>query len=139
MCSSATVLLSGDPAAGVQQYSRFVLGPAELNSSDLATASAQYDNSASAWIVNMTVKEGSKAQWNAIAERSFHAYLGFDLDGQVLSAPLIQPGRTAFTSFGRQIQISANFTGTEAKGLAAVLGSGPMPVRLNLQSLTHTP
>jgi len=136
---SATVLLPGDPAAGAQQYTRFVLGPAGLNGSDIATAYAQYDDATSSWIVDVTVKPDAVAQWNAIAEQSFHAYLGFDLDGQVLSAPLIQPLQTAFTSFGGQIQISANFTGTEAKGLAAVLGTGPMPVRLSLQSLTHTP
>jgi len=110
-----------------------------MNGSQIATAYAQYDGSTASWIVNVTVKPDAVAQWNATAEQSFHAFLGFDLDGQVLSAPLIQPGQTAFTSFGAQIQLSANFTGTEAKSLAAVLGSGPMPVRLNLQSLTRAP
>jgi preprotein translocase subunit SecD len=34
------------------------------------------------------------------------------------------------------MQIAANFTPTEAKNIAAVLGSGPLPVRFSLQSLT---
>jgi preprotein translocase subunit SecD len=134
--SASSVLLPADPAAGVQQYPRFVLGAAQFNSSGIAKVEAQYEQSISGWLVNITLTAPGATEWNAIALLSFHAFIAIDLDGDVLSAPLIEPNASSFNSFGAQIQIAANFTPTEAKNIAAVLGSGPLPVRFSLQSLT---
>ncbi len=74
--------------------------------------------------------------WNALAQLNFHQYVAMALDGGVLSAPLIEPQTATFVSFGNQMEISGAFSATEAKDLAAVLSSGPLPVGFTLQSLT---
>jgi preprotein translocase subunit SecD len=135
---SSTVLLPADPAVGAQQYPRFVLGPAELSGSnlDVASSQAQFDRQNSAWVVDVTLASSSAVQWDVVAQQNLHAYLGFDVDGGILEAPLIEPNQSTFASFRGQMVISGNFTATEAKDIAAVLGSGPLPVPFNLQSLT---
>ena len=132
----STVLLPADPALASQQYSRFVLGPAQLNGSDVDTATIQELDGAG-WEVDLRLKPSARPQWDAVAKQGFHQYLAYDLDGKVLSAPLIQPATTDFSSFQGQIQI-AQVPATEAKGLAALLGSGPLPVRLDLQSVSRS-
>ncbi len=130
---TSTVLL---PAFGAQQFPRFVLGPAQLSGSTIAAARAQYSPAEATWFVDVTLKPSAAAQWDTVPQQSFHAYIAADLDGEVLWAPLIQPQASTFTSFHgqMQIQIAENFTATEARGLAALLGSGPLPVQLVRQS-----
>lgn len=131
-----SVLLPADPAAGAQQYPRFVLGPAQLSNPDMAHVQAQFDQPTDSWVVDITLTSSGANRWNAVALANFHAYLAVDLDGAVLGAPLIEPNSFAFTSFGKRIEISGNFTPTEAKNIAAVLGSGALPVPFKLLSLT---
>ena len=133
---SATVLLSGDPIAGAHEYPRFVLGPAQLTGSAIVAAHARSLGKSSGSDVLITLKRSAATQWDAVAQQNLHQYLAFDLDGLVLSAPLIQPLSSTFVSFGGTMQISGNFTSAQARDLAAVLGSGPLPVRLILRSLT---
>src|ERR1019366_8137568 len=135
---SSTVLLPADPAVGAQQYPRFVLGPAQLSGSDLdvARSQAQFDRQNSAWVVDVTLASSSAVQWDVAAQQSLHAFIAGDLDGEVLWEPLIEPNGSNFASFRGQMVISGNFTASEAKDIAAVLGSGPLPVPFSLQSLT---
>ena len=139
---SSTVLLPADPATGTQQYPRFVLGPTQLSGSNLDVASSQgrFDQQNGAWVVDVTLASSSATQWDVVAQRNFHAFIAVDLDGEVLSAPLIQPNQSAFASFGGRIEVSVsgdNVTAAaDAKSLAAVIRSGPLPVPFNLQSLT---
>jgi hypothetical protein len=131
---TSTVLLPADPASGAQQFARFVLGPAQLSGSVIAAARAQYLPAEATWSVDVTLKPSAVAQWDEVAQHNFHAYLAADLDGTVLWAPLIQPQSSTFASFRGQMQIVGNFTATQARGLAALIASGPMAVRLALQS-----
>jgi len=133
---SATVLLAGDPTSGAQQYPRFVLGPAQLTGSAIASAQAQSLGNNSGSDVLITLTRSAATQWDEVAQQNLHQYLAFDLNGLVLSTPLIQPLNSAFVSFDGKMQLSGNFSAADAKDLAAVLGSGPLPVRLVLQSLT---
>jgi SecD/SecF fusion protein len=82
------------------------------------------------WTVDLTLTPEGSVLWDQAASKSFHAMVGIDLDGTVISAPLIQPSNTTFVSFGGQLQMSGNFTATQAKGIAAVLDNGTMPVTL---------
>ncbi|EQD38602.1 preprotein translocase subunit SecD, partial [mine drainage metagenome] len=80
------------------------------------------------------------AAWDSVAQANFHAMVGIDLDGVVESAPIIQPGQSAFSSFGGNGQISGNFTEKTAKDLALVLQYGSLPVTLQrLTSETVSP
>ncbi|HXQ90142.1 MAG TPA: hypothetical protein VN768_01220, partial [Acidimicrobiales bacterium] len=114
-----TVLLKADPLSGGQQYPRFVLGPSQLPGSAVASASAVFDTSISAWAVSYTLK--AVTPWDTVAQENFHQYVAIDLDGLVESAPLIQPQQATFTSFDGKGEISGSFTQATAKTLALEL------------------
>ena len=124
---STTVLL---PAGGEQQYPRFVLGPAQMATSVIASAQAQFDRVVNAWTVDATLTPSGAVQFDRAAGADFHQYMAFDMDGVVLSAPLIQPNQSVFTSFGGKMEITGNFTRSGARQLAALLESGPLPAPL---------
>ena len=68
---SKTVLLPGDPTSGVQQYARFVLGPAELNGSGIASVHVQDQAGAGSWIIDIQLTPSGSAQWDAVACQEF--------------------------------------------------------------------
>ena len=128
---STTVLLPNDPINQGGPYPRFVLGPAQMEGGALiASAQAHFDRSIAGWIVEGTFTSSGAVQWDRATRADFHQYLAIDMDGVVLSAPLIQPTQTAFTSFAGKFQIAGAFTGTTARQLAALLESGPLPAPL---------
>ncbi len=134
-----SVLLPADPVAGPQQYPRFVLGAAQLGNVDIASVRAQLDPSIDQWAIDITLTTMGSTDWDAVAFQNFHAYVALDLDGQVVSAPLIQPNQAAFASFEGRMEISGSFSAATAKTMAAVLGNGPLPVPFTLQSQETTP
>ncbi len=132
----ATVLLPGTGAAsGV----RYVLGPAGLTGTAVKSASAQLQSGQ--WTVNIVLTSSGATQWDTLASQQFHAIIGIDLDGQVISAPITQPTQGSFTSFNGQVQISGSFTETQAKLIATDLTYGALPVkldRINVQTVSPT-
>jgi preprotein translocase subunit SecD len=128
---NADVVLPTDPAAGAQQYSRFVLGPAELKGTAIASSSAVFDTTLNTWAVSYNLTGSGSPAWDRVAQKYFHQYVAIDLDGLVESAPFIQPTQGGFTSFQGKGEISGNFTQDTAKKLALVLNYGALPVRLN--------
>jgi len=129
---NSVVLLDADPKAGAQQYTRFVLGKAELRGDAIHSASAIYDTSVGGWAVNYTLTgEGSPA-WDKVAQENFHQYVAIDLDGLVESAPIIQPTQSTFSSFQGKGEISGDFNQTTAQNLALELNYGALPVKLNI-------
>jgi preprotein translocase subunit SecD len=123
----ATVLLPG--SAGTQSTGRYVLGPAGMTGTAVKSANAQLNSGQ--WTVNLTLTSDGSAQWDALAKQQFHAIIGIDLDGQVISAPITQPTQSSFTSFDGQVQISGGFTEDQAKTLATDLNYGALPVKLD--------
>jgi preprotein translocase subunit SecD len=89
----------------------------------VAGASATKDQSG-AWVVDYTMTRSGSALWNKVAKENFHTFLGIDFDGVVVSAPLIQPSQTAFTSFDGAGELSGNLTKAEAFSLARALRRG---------------
>ena len=120
---SETVLL---PAIGEQQYSRFVLGPAQVANPMVANAQATFDNTINEWSVDATLTPLSAVQFDRAAQADFHRYMAFDMDGAVLMAPLMQPNEDVFTSFEGKMEISGTLTRNSARQLAALLASGPL-------------
>ena len=114
--TGATVLLPGAPGAG---SSRYVLGPAGVTNAAVKSASAHLANGV--WTINLDLTRTGSAQWDAMAHAQFHQIIGVDVNGQVISAPIIQPTQTTFTPFNGQVQISGSFTGGQAKKLASEL------------------
>ncbi|HVA52589.1 MAG TPA: protein translocase subunit SecD [Acidimicrobiales bacterium] len=114
---------------------RYVLGPSEMTGHSIKKALAQ-QNQAGAWVVNYTLTSTGSPLWDKVAQQNFHQLLAIELDGVVQSAPLIQPGQAAFSSFAGQGQISGSFTQQSAQTLALAMNFGALPVRL--QALTTT-
>jgi len=133
-----TVLLPAQSVSGSSgtEAARYVLGPAQLDGSSIAGVEARHE--ASQWIIDITLTPAGSVRWDAVAEQNFHMIVGIDVDGQVISAPMIEPSNTAFVSFGGRFQISGNFTAAQAKDLAVILGHGPLAPAFELQSLQRT-
>jgi preprotein translocase subunit SecD len=94
-----------------------------MTSASIAKASvSRYQTGA--WVVNYTMTKRGAASWDKVAEENFHKVLGIDFEGKVVSAPLIQPTQSSFSSFDGQGTISGNFTKAEATALARVLHHG---------------
>lgn len=129
---NATVLLPG--VGGACLGVRCVLGPAGLTGAQIKSASAQV-SSAGEWTVLLNLNSQGASEWDALANQQFHAIIGIDLDGQVISAPITLPTQSTFTSFGGTVQISGSFTQTQAQALATELNFGALPVKLDQQTV----
>ncbi len=127
----ATVLL---PGAANACYVRCVLGPAQVTGAEIKSASASLSQTGQ-WTVNINFNQQGATAWDTLAQEQFHAIIGIDLDGQVISAPITQPGQSTFTSFAGQVQISGSFTEDQAKTLATELNYGALPVKLDQQTI----
>ena len=133
----SVVLLPGVGAAALN--GRYVLGPAGLSGTGVHSATAAVQNGQ--WVVNLSLNSQGSAAWDTLAMQQFHAIIAVDLDGQVITAPITQPGQTAFSPFNGQVQISGSFGETQAKTLAADLNFGALPVkldRLTVQTVSPT-
>ncbi len=120
---------------------RELLGPAGLSGAAVSAATTTHiaSRTSSQWIVDADLTANGSVRWDALARRNFHEIIAVDLDGGVVTAPLIEPTQARFTSFAGRIELSGNFTARSAQGLAAVLNSGPLPVPLRLVSETTVP
>ena len=121
-----TVLLPGTAADG---RGRYVLAPAGMTGTAVKSANAQLTSGQ--WAVNLNLTSAGAKEWDTLAQEQFHAIIGIDLDGQVISAPITQPTQQAFTSFAGQVQISGSFTENQAKTLATDFTYGALPVKLD--------
>jgi preprotein translocase subunit SecD len=99
-----------------------------------------FDNTASAgiesgqWTVVVGLRRGAEGEdlWNALTTLCYNrdqlcptGQVAIVLDGEVISAPVVQ--EPVFT--GGQVQITGNFTETEARDLAKILEFGAVPVK----------
>ena len=126
----STVLLPGiggacDNVATV----RCVLGPAEMTGRSIASAQATQDQTGQ-WVVDYTLTAAGSPLWDKVAEENFHLPLGIELDGEVYSAPFIQPTQSSFTSFDGKGEISGSLTQADAQNLAQAMNFGALPVVL---------
>ena len=127
------------PGSAATQSGRYMLGPAGLTGTAVKSATAQLVSGQ--WAVSIVLTSAGASQWDTMARQQFHAIIGIDLDGQVISAPITQPTASGFTSFGGQVQISGGFTEDQAKTLATELNYGSLPVkldRLTVQTVSPT-
>jgi preprotein translocase subunit SecD len=91
-----------------------------MTSASIAKASAS-KNQTGSWVVDYTMTKRGSALWDEVAEENFHKILSIDFDGRVVSAPIIQPTQSSFSSFGGRGEISGNLTKAEALALAMAL------------------
>ena len=128
--ATGNVLLPGLAGACGQQGLRCVLGPAQMTGRSIASAQAT-QNQTGAWVVDYSLTGPGSKVWDTVANNNFHQLLGIELDGQVYSAPIIQPTQATFSSFDGKGEISGgNLTQADAQNLAQAMNFGALPVVL---------
>lgn len=110
----------------------YLLGPAEATGEVFSSdSSAQID--AGQWVVVAQLRGGAAGEdlWNALAAKCFEGgaecptkSIAIILDGEVISAPVVQT--PSFT--GGSVQITGDFSESEAQDLAKILQFGAVPV-----------
>jgi len=109
----SNLLLSGLNASAKERY---VVGPARLTSSSIKSAKAVKQSGQ--WVVTYTLTTKGSASFDALAKSQFHAYIAIVANGEVYSAPLMQPTSTHFSTFAGKGEVSGNFTKAQAQALA---------------------
>ncbi len=135
---NAYVLQKGLPGSGFN--GRYLEAPAQLSGKAVKTALAQ-ENQTGQWVVNVSLTGPGSTGWDNMTREYFHEIIGIELDGVVQSAPITQPAQSAWSSFDGQVQISGNFTQSQAQSLALALQFGALPVPLkpiNTQTVSPT-
>ena len=108
---------------------RLLLGPTELTGNDVSSAKAQYQ-AGSGYTVAMNLNGAGLTKFNALAAKSYgktppQDQVAIVLDGIVQSNPAFQT-----PNFNGAVQISGNFSSTEANDLAKLINYGALPVVL---------
>jgi preprotein translocase subunit SecD len=135
----ACVVLPNEP--GGRNASRYLLGKTGLTGKGtVATAKKEFVPN-QGWTVKMDLTDSGSSKWDALAEAQFQKQVAIVLDGQVQSAPTIQPGETVFSSFDGTAVISGDFTEGEADNLAKLIKFGALPVvlrQVNVENVSPT-
>jgi preprotein translocase subunit SecD len=132
--AGSTVLLPGLSNACGANGVRCVLGPSEMSGHSIASAQAT-QNQTGQWVVDYSLAGAAgSALWDKVAQENFHQLLGIELDGDVYSAPIIQPTQASFTSFDGKGEISgggnSGLSQSDAQNLAQAMNFGALPITL---------
>ena len=101
---------------------KYLLGPSFLDGTEIASASAGYDQQRAGNVVNVTFKSAGAKIWGDYTTANVGKQSAFVLDTEVVSAPTIdQP------IFGAT-EISGSFSQASAQQLAGVLKYGSLPL-----------
>ena len=130
---NTAVLLGGQPPSNGGQ--RYLLGPSEMRLSSSTVQSAEaHKQPLGNWVVTIRLTSGGAAAWDRVAQENFHQLLAIDVGEKVVSAPLIQPTQSSFTSFNGEMEVSGAFNATAARSVAAAVKgsdtSGPTSSRI---------
>ncbi|MFE4862472.1 protein translocase subunit SecD [Streptomyces sp. NPDC056670] len=128
---------STDPTVACDQTGaeKYILGPAEVDGTDVAKAQAVINQQNGQWIVQMDFTAGGSKKFATITGKlSQQQYpnnrFAIALDNTVVSAP------TVSSTLSGSAEISGNFTQSTAQDLANVLSYGALPLTFQEQSVT---
>ena len=122
-----------------QNGEAYLVGPAGA-SGKVFTNNAQAVINNGNWTVTVELRKGAEGEdlWNALTTRCFNrdatcptARIAIALDGTVISAPTVQ--EAVFT--GGNVQISGDFSQSEARDLAKILEFGAVPVKFSVATV----
>lgn len=117
----------------------YLVGPAQATGK-VFTNNAQAQINNGSWSVTVELRKGAAGEdlWNALTTKCFNhdatcptARVAISLDGVVISAPTVQ--EAVFT--GGNVQITGQFTQTEARDLAKILEFGAVPVKFKVATV----
>ena len=134
---------STDPTANAvllgQNGEAYLVGPAGATGK-VFTNNAQAVINNGNWTVTVELRNGAEGAdlWNALTTKCFNrdatcptARIAIALDGTVISAPTVQ--EAVFT--GGNVQISGDFSQSEARDLAKILEFGAVPVKFKVATV----
>jgi preprotein translocase subunit SecD len=122
-----------------QNGEAYLVGPAGATGK-VFTNNAQAVINNGNWTVTVELRKGAEGAdlWNALTTRCFNrdatcptARIAIALDGIVISAPTVQ--EAVFT--GGNVQISGDFSQSEARDLAKILEFGAVPVKFKVATV----
>lgn len=127
-----TIVACGKNA--IDQWEKYLLGPAEVEGRDVDDAKAAIDQQSGQWIVDMEFTDaGSKKFQSITGKLSQQAepqnQFAIVLDGEVVSAPRVQ------TTLSANAQISGSFNQQSAQDLGNILAYGALPLSFDTQSV----
>jgi preprotein translocase subunit SecD len=122
-----------------QNGEAYLVGPAGATGK-VFTNNAQAVINNGNWTVTVELRKGAEGEdlWNALTTQCFNraatcptARIAIALDGTVISAPTVQ--EAVFT--GGNVQISGDFSQSEARDLAKILEFGAVPVKFKVATV----
>ncbi|MBV9871809.1 MAG: protein translocase subunit SecD [Frankiaceae bacterium] len=144
---STDYIIACEPSTG----SKYLLGPAALQGTDVSTASANI-NQTGGWVVDLKFTGHGSSAWLALTRKTYEVTnsgesgfntgcsppkgcnaIGIVLDGVVQSAPATQTDGIP----GGNTEISGNFTHETASQLANVLKYGSLPLKFSVPTATQ--
>lgn len=146
--TDSTVPQLSDPTQQAYLYTRpgpkrelCQVGPSGGTGEVFEKDSAQERVIGGSWGVTVNLKGGSAGEgmWNALATSCFNASsecptrrLAIELDGEIQSAPTVNAA-----TFTGSVQITGDFSKSEASKLAQVLNSGALPITLKAEAIEN--
>jgi len=101
--------------------------PTELTGAELKRADVAFDETTGKPNVSIEFNEKGAELFSSITEKNIGKPLAIVLDGQIISAPVVQEKIT-----GGSARISGEFTLDQAKNLAIQLNAGALPISVKL-------
>jgi preprotein translocase subunit SecD len=122
----------GEDSPGV--WSKYLLGPAEVNGKDVDDAKGVLDPQRGMWIVTMNFTDAGSKKFQAITSKLSQQTdpqnrFAIVLDGDVVSAPSVRQTLSA------SAEISGNFNQQSAQDLGNILSYGALPLTFQTQSV----
>jgi hypothetical protein len=118
------------PIAGDDKV-RDLVGPAQLTLSSKVATARVVQNGAGTWLVDVSLSAREATLFDQVAYKNFHLQLAVDLDGEIVSSPIIEPTRSSYTSLDGRLELTGP-SRAWAEDIAAALQSGPLPMALQL-------
>ncbi|MFJ4871783.1 protein translocase subunit SecD [Streptomyces sp. NPDC088757] len=122
----------GEDSPGV--WSKYILGPAEVDGRDVDDAKGVFDQQRGMWIVTMDFTDGGSKKFQSITGKLSQQTdpqnrFAIVLDGEVVSAPSVRQTLSA------SAEISGSFNQQSAQDLGNILSYGALPLTFQTQSV----
>ena len=107
-------------------YTLADLGPVQATGEIVANASAGTDPQSNRWLVQVTTSSKGATSFGEFTGKNVSRLMAIVLDGQIKSVATIQ------SALYNNFQITGNFSQEQASGLALVLKSGSLPIKIKI-------
>ena len=116
------------------QATKYILGPAEIEGTQLTKASSGFDQRSNQWIVQIQFDSKGTKAFADVTRRLVKLRQPQNQFAVVLDGSVISSASPSEVISGGQAQISGSFTDQTAKTLANQLSFGSLPLKFNVQS-----